>query len=189
MADAVAGSGVDYVQPLGLTELRERLTRTARLAVEQRGWGITVEDVAIGGVFPPVEVKEAFLDVSNARAEKERGIHEEQTRAEQRLAQARADSREVLDRAAAEKHRRLVVARGESDRFLRIVSQFKQESSTGTVSYAQVRHLTIQRLFSAALEELLPKLAGNVLLDTQHPADLTIFPQKSVAPAQVNPVP
>ena len=37
------------------------------------------------------------------------------------------------------------------------------------------------------LEELLPKLAGKVLLEGQQPADLTIFPQKGAEPATAPP--
>lgn len=186
VADLIGRCGVDYVQTTGLMDLRERLTDAARRAVERQHLGIMIEDVSIGGVFPPVEVKEAFLDVSNARAEKERGIHEEQTRTEQRLAQARADSKNIVDRAAADKHRRVAVAHGEADRFSKVISQFKQESTTGNAGYLQVRNLALQRLYFSTLEELLPKLSGNVVLESQQPADLTIFPQK---PSESAPVP
>ena len=52
--------------------------------------------------------------------------------------------------------------------------------------YAQVRHLAVQRMLATTLEELLPKLAGKVVLDGQ-PADLTIFPQKSDPPTPKTP--
>lgn len=179
VTEAVAGRGVDQIQPLGLTDLRETVLQRIRHGVQQQKWGISVEDVAVGGISPPVEVKEAFLDVSNARAEKDRWIQEEQTRAEQKLAQARAASSELLERAGSEKDRRITSAKGEADRFTKVIGQLRQEATAGGMPYAQVRRLAEQRLFTTALEELLPKLAGKVLLEGQQPADVTIFPQKN----------
>lgn len=179
VTEVVAGRGVDQIQPLGLTDLREAVLQRIRHGVQQQNWGINVEDVAVGGISPPVEVTEAFLDVSNARAEKDRWIQEEQTRAEQQLAQSRAASSELLERAGSEKDRRVTSAKGEADRFSKVVGQLRQEATAGGVPYAQVRRLAVQRLFTATLEELLPKLAGKVLLEGQQPADLTIFPQKN----------
>ena len=97
IADVVAHSGVDYVHPLGLNELRVILTRRLReRAVEQR-LGIVVEDVTIAGVYPPVLVKQAFLEVSNARASKERFINEALAYREQTTAAAGADAQQLMD--------------------------------------------------------------------------------------------
>ena len=39
----------------------------------------------------------------------------------------------------------------------------------------------MRRLFASALEDLLPKLAGKVLLDPTKPVDLSIFPMREEA--------
>jgi membrane protease subunit HflK len=176
VADAVARSGVDYVHPLGLDELRILLTRRAREAADRQPWGILVEDVTIAAAFPPVEVKGSFLDVSNARAEKDRMIQEEQSQAEKRLAAARAQSRQRLDQAEAQKQARIEVARGAADRFLTIVAEFHRDAESAGGTPSAVRRRTMQRLFAAAMEQLLPRLAGKVLIDPRDPVDLTIFP-------------
>ena len=70
LADAMLHSGVDFVHTLGRNELRERMTsQLQRLARDQR-LGLTVDDVTIGNVAPPLRVKAEFLDVMNARADK-----------------------------------------------------------------------------------------------------------------------
>jgi modulator of FtsH protease HflK len=176
VTDAVARSGVDYVHPLGLNELRGLLTRRTHSAAEQQPWGILVDDVTISGAFPPVEVKASFLDVSNARAEKDRGVHEEQARAEKRLAAARAESRQRLDRAHAAGQARVEFAKGSADRFRTIVAEFRRDAESTGQSADAVRRRTMQRLFSSTMEQLLPRFAGKVLIDPHDPVDLTIFP-------------
>lgn len=175
--DLVCRSGVDYVHPLGLNELRELLTTHTRDAAEGRQLGVTVDDVTIAGVFPPVEVKAAFLDVSNARAEKERMISEEHSRGEQLVAAARAAASQQIDRAETARHARIESARGAADRFLAVVGQFAREAETGGSSIATVRRHAMQRLYAATLEQLLPKLSGKVFIDSEKPVDLTIFPE------------
>jgi membrane protease subunit HflK len=98
-ADLISRSGVDFVHPLGLGQLREMLTvRTRRLA-EQHRLGIDVEEVTINAVYPPVRVKADFLDVANARADKQKYINAAAAYAEQQLAAARGESQRTRDSA------------------------------------------------------------------------------------------
>ncbi len=180
VAEKIAQCSVDYVHPLGLNELQMVLTRAVREAVERQPWcGIAVDRVTIVGA-PPVEVKAAFVDVSNARAEKDRVINQEESRREKLLAASEAKVQQILDRAEAERLARVESARGSADRFLRVVAQFQNEAESAAQSAQEVRRATMRRLLAGALEELLPKLAGKVLLDPNKPADLTIFPPREV---------
>ncbi len=188
--DVIARSGVDFVHPLGLDELTRLLTRLMQHAVEQQPWGVVVDDVSIGGVFPPVEVKAAFLDVSNARAEKDRLIHEEHTRGEQRLSNAQAAARQRVQQAETERNTQVEGARGAADRFARVIAQFHHEAQTGAVDYRAVKQRAMSRMYAETLETVLPRLAGKVFLDSDQPVDLTIAPDKSSPePASAAPSP
>lgn len=188
-AQMIAQSSVDYVHPLGLNELQLLLTQAVREAAGRQPWGIAVDNVTFAAVLPPVEVKAAFLDVSNARAEKDRLISQEESRAEQKLAAARATVQQKLDRAEADRLSRVESARGSADRFLRIVAQFQTEAQAQGTSPDDVRRAAMRRLFASALEDLLPKLAGKVLLDPTKPVDLSIFPMREEAPKAGTPRP
>ena len=118
------------VHPLGLNELRVLLTQAIRDSVDRQPWGLSVDDVTIAGVLPPVEVKAAFLDVSNARAERDRTISQELARAEKLRAASEAAVRQVLDRAESERLARVESARGSADRFVRLVEQFRREAAS-----------------------------------------------------------
>ena len=174
VSDVVARSGVDYVHPLGLNALRQLLTVEARRRAGLLRVGVFVEDVTLADVRPPVPVKQAFLDVSNARAEKERLNSEAQTLSEKLVAQANAQSSQLQDQAEAARAQGLSAATGEASRFNALVDQFDLAGKTGTESRARSRDLTMQRLYWSALDDLLPRLARQIYVDGQKPVDLTI---------------
>lgn len=174
VSDVVARSGVDYVHPLGLNALRQRLTVEARRMAGMQALGVFVEDVTLGDVRPPVPVKQAFLDVSNARAEKDRLISEAQTMSEKLVAQAEAQASQLRDQAESSRAQDLSEASAEANRFNALVDQFDRAKTSTPDSRAQARTLTMQRLYWTTLEDLLPKLARQIYVDGQKPVDLTI---------------
>lgn len=174
VADAVSRSGVDYVHPLGLTALRQALTLQTRTACERQDLGIFIEDVTLADVRPPVPVKQAFLDVSNARAEKERLMSEAQTTSERLVAQAEAQASQLRDRAETHRAQQTSLALSDASRFNALVDQFQSGAKAGAITYRQSKDLARQRLYWTTLETLLPKLSRNVYLGGEKPVDLTI---------------
>jgi len=177
VADAVARSGVDYVHPLGLAELRAMLTMRTQKLAESRDLGVVIEDVTLTDVAPPLMVKQAFTDVSDARASKQRFINEALAYREQTVAAAEADSRKMLDCAESVRNTSVESARGEADRFGRIVAQFRRDEENGIQTYEQSRQMALRQKYLETLETILPKLAGKAMLDTEGPVNLTIFPE------------
>ncbi|MGE3314920.1 MAG: protease modulator HflK [Planctomycetaceae bacterium] len=174
-ADLIASSGVDFVHPLGLGELRERLTsRVRQLSVEHR-LGIEIDEVAVNAVYPPVLVKAYFLDVSNARADKENYIQTARAFAEQKLAASQAEQKQIID--SAESYRREIVdlAEGEAESFTRLVAELKRQEAEGLHTYAEARQMALKRRYLDTMEEVLGKVAGKVFLDSGQPVDLTIL--------------
>lgn len=174
-ADLVSRSGVDFVHPLGLGELRDMLTSRTRRSAAESGLGIDVEEVAINAVYPPVQVKSYFLDVSNARADKQKYINAANAYAEQQLAAANAEARRILDDAESYRQQSISAAHGSADSFAKIIEQFQREESQEIHSYAAARDMSMRRLYIETLEDIFRDLAGKVFLDSGKPVDLTIF--------------
>lgn len=174
VADVVARSGVDYVHPLGLNALRQLITSESRRVAGIQALGVVVEDVTLADVRPPTPVKQAFLEVSNARAEKERLMSEAQTQSERLLAQANAQASQLRDQAESQRAQALSAATAEASRFDALVDQFDRAAPAGTEGRADVRDMTMRRLYWSTLEDLLPKLARQIYVDDQKPIDLTI---------------
>ena len=180
LAEAVAQSGVDYVHPLGLNELRQRLTRDLLEATSDQRLGAAIEDVTIAAVWPPVEVKGAFLDVSNARAEKDKLIEQQKSRAEQQLTSTRAQARQRIDQAETSRRSLVETARGQADRFRSFVAAL-QTSGESPGDRARVRERALQRLWLDSLAQIWPNLGRTLVVETDQPVDLRMFP--SAAPS------
>jgi membrane protease subunit HflK len=175
VAGLIARSGVDFVHPLGLGQLREMLTAQTRLLADSQRLGIDVEEVAINSVSPPVLVKADFLDVQNARADREKFINAARAYAVSRLEAARAESKQRLDAAQIYCQRATEAARGSAESFNKLVAQLKAEESAGVQSYADARQMAMQRLYVDSMRDILGKVAGKVVLDSGKEVDLTIF--------------
>lgn len=173
--DLIARSGVDFVHPLGLGELREMLTARVREQAERQQLGLEVDEVAINAVYPPVQVKAYFLDVSNARADKEKYIQAALAYEWERQETARAEAQQTLDEANIFRRQRIEQARGEADSFLRVISEFQHEASRGGQTYAQARQMALRRAYVETMQDVLRRVAGKVFLDSGKPVDLTIF--------------
>lgn len=174
-ADLISRSGVDFVHPLGLGELREMLTAQTRRLVESQRLGFEVEEVAINAVYPPVLVKADFLDVQNARADREKYINAARAYEVSREESARADARKIVDDARIFRERTVEASRGAAESFNKLVGQLKAEESSGIHSYGEARQMAMQRLYVDAMRDVLRKAAGKVVLDSGQEVDLTIF--------------
>jgi membrane protease subunit HflK len=174
-ADLIAASGVDFVHPIGLSELRERLTTRTRELVAKHRLGVEIDEVAINAVYPPITVKPFFLDVSNARADKENHIHAARAYAEQKRAASEAEQKQIID--AAETYGREIVelAEGEAESFTRLIVELKRQEAEGIQSYADARRMALKRRYLDTMEDVLAKVAGKVFLDSGQQVDLTIF--------------
>jgi membrane protease subunit HflK len=174
-ADLISRSGVDFVHPLGLGRLRELLTRQVRRLTQQHRLGIEVEEVTISSVYPPVRVKADFVEVSNARADREKYIYAANAYAVQSREEARARSQQIQDEAAIFRGRRVEAAKGSAYSFNQIVKQFSETSSHDATAGTIARRIAMQRMYLDAMEEILQKVKSKVLLESGKPVDLTIF--------------
>lgn len=175
LADSMLHSGVDFVHTLGRNELRELMTsRLQRLAAEQR-LGLMVDDVTIGNVSPPLRVKAEFIDVMNARADKETAINQARAYSEQREAEARATAQRAKDAAEVIRRQSVESAKAESESFSKLIAQLRSDEQSGRRSYAEARQMTLRRKYLDTLEEVLRKVAAKVVLDSGQAIDLTIL--------------
>ena len=174
LADVVLQSGVDFVHTLGHSEIcRAVLDRLEALSGASR-LGVTIEDVTIAGVAPPVRVKSHFVDVMNARADRETYINRARAYAEQQQADAGASSRQILDQAESYRQKTTDLAHAEAESFHRLIDQLEATAKTLSLSYAETRQLAMQRERLDTLQQIYPRVRTQVLLDETQPVDLTL---------------
>lgn len=172
----LARSGVDYVQVSGLAEWRRELTRQLQQKADRQQLGVIIEDVALDEISPPIQVKADFLDVANARAEREQYIQAALSSAEQRRQAAQAEAREIRDAAQSQARKTRQAAEGSAARFVQLIRPFRTNpDSPDSVNRELSRRLAIERYYHQSLAEILERIQGQVLLDTGQPVDLTIL--------------
>lgn len=184
VTDIVSRCGVDYVHPLGLNELRTALTFRMTTLAKERNLGVEIEDVTLGDVRPPALVKQAFLDVSNARAERARLVSEAHTVAERLTVQSTAAARKLRDEAAIERQSRISIAQAESARF---TDMLKQIPSVADSVLKLSRQDAMQRLYLQAMSDIIPRMKSRILVDGERPIDLSIL--ESPAPEEQSQTP
>lgn len=174
LADVVLQSGVDFVHTLGHAEIRKAVLERLRLLSDRGRLGILIEDVTIAGVSPPARVKSHFVDVMNARADRETYINRARAYAEQRLADAGAAARRTLDEASSYRLKTVDRARAEAESFHHLVDQLELTAESLSLSYSDMRRLTVERQRLETLQQLYPRVRTQVFLDEEQPVDLTL---------------
>ncbi len=174
LADAVLQSGVDFVHTLGHSELCRAVLTRLRTVAEASRLGVTIEDVTIAGVAPPIRVKSYFVDVMNARADRETYINRARAYSEQKLSSASASSREILDQATSYQRKTIELARAEADSFNRLVDQLASTARSLSLSYSDARQMTMQRERLDTLQQIYPRVKMQVLVDDTQTVDLTL---------------
>ena len=174
LADVVLRSGVDFVHTLGHNEIRRVvLSRLTELA-EQNSLGVELEDVTIASVAPPIRVKADFVDVMNARADRETYVNRARDYESQRGAAAAAEAAKLQNEARSYAQRKVDLAGAEAESFSRLIDQFVVASAGGSSSYAEVRQRALRREFIDTLEEVFQKVDAKVLLDSGQQVDITL---------------
>ena len=174
IADTVIQSGVDFVHTLGCNEVCKQIIVDLRRLAQQQRLGIDIGDVTIGSVYPPVRVKADFLDVTNARADKETYINKAKQFSEQREADAIAIRQKINDEAQTYASQSMQSAKSKADNFNGLVAQFKQAEASGQQSYAEARELALSRKYTEITSLILRKAKSKVVLGSGKPVDITI---------------
>lgn len=164
LAEAIATKKVDFVLTEGRSVVQTEVEQKAQALADRYRLGIALGSVNIGDASPPLQVVDAFLDVQNARSEREQIINLADSKRRATLARAEGEARETVDRAVAFRAVAVQHARGESDRFLALLAQYKK-----------AKGVTAIRLYVEAMEEILPRLESKLIVDPGESVDLSIL--------------
>ena len=182
LADVVLRSGVDFVHTLGRNEIRNDVLQRLRVLTRRDALGVEIEDVTIASVAPPIRVKAEFVDVMNARADRETYINRARAYAEQRQADSTALASKTRDEAETFRRQNIERARAEAESFDKLIAQLQRDAARGSHSYAALRKLALQRSYLETIEGVLKRAMSKVVLHADQPVDLTIQPSRDPAP-------
>jgi membrane protease subunit HflK len=152
LSAVITGMKVDDVFTVERIAVQDDVLGMTEKLLAPYGTGVQVTAVSLEEVAPPAEVAEAFRDVTAAREDQQRLIHEADAYANSQAELVKGDvDRLRLDAEgfAAETTQK---AQGDADRFTRVAAQL-----------SLARELTVRRLILETLEEVLPRMKKVVI--------------------------
>lgn len=121
----LAGTAIDIVLTSGRASFLEAVRLATQESLREYHTGIVVVSANLKRIEPPGEVIEAFLDVQNAKADKERLINEANGYASESLPRARGKAESIVREAEGDGNARTEWAKGESERIRIMVAEYR----------------------------------------------------------------
>lgn len=183
MREVVGDRTVDEVITIGRQEIEsEALVKMQKLSTRY-AMGISIDQVQLKNINPPVPVQESFNEVNQAQQEKEKLINE-----------ARRDYNKVIPLAEGEKDQRIREADGYR---LKRINEAEGDAARFNLllaEYIKAPEVTRRRIYVETLEEVLPGIRSKIIIDESTRSVLPFLNLESQtqsqalqSPAQVRP--
>jgi modulator of FtsH protease HflK len=146
LTETVLGMPIDEVLTKGRVAVQERVKAKTQEILDRRRSGVAIISASIMTMTLDRSVAEAFQDVADAMADREKLINEARAYQSNLIPKARGEARTRLSEAEAYKKQRIAEAVGETSRFLALQKE-----------YEKAPDITRARLYLEAMEKILPK--------------------------------
>jgi membrane protease subunit HflK len=147
LTETVAGMPIDEVLTRGRVAVQERIKEQTQEILNRRRSGISIVSASIMAMTLDRSVAQAFQDVADAMADREKMINEARAYQSNLIPKARGDARTQLGEAEAYKQQRIAEAVGGASRFMALQKE-----------YEKARDVTRTRLYLEAMEKVLAKV-------------------------------
>lgn len=156
MREVVGDRTVDEVITVGRQEIEvEALDKMQRLS-SKYVMGISIDQVQLKNINPPQPVQDSFNEVNQAQQEKEKLINE-----------ARRDYNKVIPLAQGEKDQRIREADGYRLKRINEAEGDASRFSALLAEYSKAPEVTRRRIYIETLQEVLPSIQTQVIVDQQ----------------------
>lgn len=156
MREVVGDRTVDEVITIGRQEIEsEALTKMQSLSTKY-AMGLSIDQVQLKNINPPLPVQESFNEVNQAQQEKEKLINE-----------ARRDYNKVIPLAEGEKDQRIREADGYR---LKRINEAEGDAARFNALFAEYEkapEVTRRRIYLETLQNIMPTLRSKIIVDGQ----------------------
>ncbi len=170
MARRIAFRDVDAVLTTEKAAIQEEVRAASQKRINDYRSGVLISTVNIESVTPPPEAADAFRDVASARADAVRIVNQAEGYSNDVIPKARGEARQLIEASEAYKEKSINTAGGDAARFSRLEAE-----------YAKASEVTGSRLYTEAMEQILPKIK-KMIVDPSGNLDLTIIRKGDPAP-------
>jgi modulator of FtsH protease HflK len=147
LTETVVGMPIDEVLTRGRVAVQERFKLKTQEILDRRRSGVQIVSASIMTMTLDNSVAQAFQDVADAMADREKMINEAMAYRSNLIPKARGEARTRLSEAEAYKQQRIAEAVGETSRFLALQKEYQKAPG-----------VTRTRLYLEAMEKILPKV-------------------------------
>ena len=127
--------------------------------------GVRIVTVKFQDVTPPDPVKAAYNEVNESEQQRESLIFQAREQFNREVPRARGEAKKVLQEAEGYAVERVNKARGETNRFLALLTEYRKAPS-----------VTRSRIYLETLEEVLPRLDEIYVMDAKNAGALPLLP-------------
>ena len=156
LTQVLAGMPVDEVLTTGRLAIQDRVKIKTQELLDRYRSGVQITASSIMTITLDAAVAQAFQDVADAMADRERSHNEARVYAANLLPKARGEAHALVQGAQSRREQRIAQATGTTTR----LKALQQE-------YAKAPELTRTRLYLEAMEKTLPRVKVYIL-DTEH---------------------
>ncbi|RZP13384.1 MAG: FtsH protease activity modulator HflK [Chloroflexi bacterium] len=146
LRQVVGKRNIDDVLTTQKAEVQDEVLTKMRQLTNDYNTGLEIIAVRLQNVNPPVQVQDAFDDVTRAREERDRIINLADAYKESEIPRARGEAAKITEAAQAFKQGRIARAEGESEGFKKLLE-----------AYEKSPEVTRQRLYLEMVERVFPK--------------------------------
>jgi membrane protease subunit HflK len=147
---------VDEVLTTGRLAIQEQVKAATQAVLDRYRSGIQLTSANIMTLTLDKSVAQAFQDVVNAQADRDKKVNEARTYVNNLLPKARGEARSLVLAAQSAKEQRVAEAIGDTSRFLALLAE-----------YEKAPEVTRSRLYLEAMEKILPRVK-KYIVDSEH---------------------
>lgn len=162
---AIGNADVTQVLTTERAALASMIQQDLQTTLNEYDIGVRIVTVKFQDVNPPDPVKDAFNEVNEAEQQKESLIFQAREQFNREVPRARGEAKRSLQEAEGYKVERINKARGETNRFLALLSEYKKAPE-----------VTRRRIHIETMEEILPNLDETYIMDDDNGGLLPFLP-------------
>jgi len=154
MREVVGDRTVDEIITIGRQEIEETVLAKMRVLAERYQLGITINQVQLKNVNPPVPVQPSFNEVNRAQQDRENSINLANGEYNKAVPRARGEADQKVRAAEGYRFKRVNEAEGDALAFSAVLEQ-----------YIKATEVTRARIYLETLGEVLPRAKQTIIVD------------------------
>jgi modulator of FtsH protease HflK len=164
MREVVGDRTIDEVLTVGRQEMEVKALERMQLIASTLNMGVYIDQVQLGNVNPPTEVKDSFDEVNRAQQQREAAINAANGEYNRVIPEARGKAEQSISQAEGYATERVNRAEGDATRFTSLLTE-----------YHKAPEVTQKRIYLETLSEILPAVPGKVIVDDKVPQFLPLM--------------